>query len=56
MSAVGGTHEFGKFLSSLENNPTFIRVMDIKISANSADDHRHVLELDIEVYRKEAVV
>ncbi len=54
MSATGGTHEFGKFLSWLEHNPTFIRVKDIKIASNSVDDHRHMLELEIEVYRIEA--
>ncbi|OIO37942.1 MAG: hypothetical protein AUJ72_03495 [Candidatus Omnitrophica bacterium CG1_02_46_14] len=54
MSAIGGTHEFGKFLSALENNQTFIRVMTMKMSPNSADDRRHSLDLDIEVYRREA--
>ena len=55
MSAVGGTHEIGKFLSWLENNPTFIKVTDIKISPNPADDRRHILELQIEVTRMEAL-
>ena len=55
MSAVGGTHEFGKFLSWLETNPTFIKVTEIKISPNSADDRKHILELSFEVYRKEAL-
>ena len=54
ISAIGGTHEFGKFLSWLENNSTFIKVTDIKISPNSMDDHRHILDLEIGVYRKEA--
>ena len=54
MSAIGGTYEFGKFLSWLENNPTFIKVKDIKISSNASDDRRHALELDIEAHRKEA--
>ena len=54
MSAIAGTHEFGRFLSSLENNTPFIKVTDIKISSNPPDDRRHRLELDIEVYRKGA--
>ncbi len=56
MSAIGGTHEFGKFLSLLENNPTFIKVTDMKISHNTSEDRKHNFELDIEVYRKEGVV
>ena len=56
MSAVGGTHEFGKFLFWLETNPTFIKVTDPRISANSVDDRKHLLELTIEVYRKETLL
>ena len=55
MTASAGTHEFGKFLASLETNPTFIRVKDIKISPNTSDDRKHGLDLVIEVYRKEAL-
>lgn len=54
LNAVGGTHEFGKFLSLLETNPTFIKVTDIRISPNPEDERKHILELSIEVYRKEA--
>lgn len=56
MSAVGGAHEFGKFLSWLETNSTFIRVTDVRISPNSMDERKHILELSIEVYRKEALI
>ena len=54
ISAIAGTHEFGRFLSSLENNTPFIKVTDVKISSNPSDDRRHSLELNIEVYRKES--
>lgn len=54
ISAIGGTHEFGKFLSLLETNPTFIKVIALRISHNTMDDRKHTLELSIEVYRKEA--
>lgn len=56
MSAVGGTHELGKFLFWLETNLTFIKVTDLRVSANSVDDRKHLLELTIEVYRKEALL
>ena len=55
MSALGGTHEFGKFLSSLEANATFMKITELRISHNSTDDRKHVLELSMEVYRKEAL-
>ncbi len=54
ISALAGTHEFGAFLGRLESGQTFFRVKDIKISTNPMDEKRHLVELIVETYRKEA--
>ena len=50
ISALSGTHELGKLLSKLESGPTFFRVTDIKITANSADIRRHSIQLGLETF------
>ncbi|MBI3252076.1 MAG: type 4a pilus biogenesis protein PilO [Candidatus Omnitrophica bacterium] len=52
ISAVAGTHEFGRFLATLESGSTFFRVTDIRVSTNFSDEKRHLIELGIEAYRK----
>lgn len=54
ISALAGTHEFGAFLGRLESGQTFFRVKDIKIAVNPMDEKRHLVELMIETYRKDA--
>ena len=52
ISAMAGTHEFGRFLSKLESGTTFFKVTDLKISDNPLDPNRHLMGLSAEVYRK----
>ncbi len=54
LSAAAGTHAFGRFLAKLESQKPFIRVTDIKITANPMDMKRHQIELKVEAYRKGA--
>ncbi len=50
INASSGTHELGRLLSKLESGPTFFRVTDIKIAAESADIKRHSIQLDLETF------
>ncbi len=52
MSAVAGTHDLGQFLSQLEAGSIFFKVTSVRITANPADEHRHIAELSIETYAK----
>ncbi len=50
INALSGTHELGKLLSKLESGPTFFRVTDIKITADSANIRRHSILLGLETF------
>lgn len=52
ISATAGTHELGKFLAQLESGTIFIRITDLKITANPSDIRRHSIELALEAFRK----
>ena len=52
IDAIGGAHECGQFLSSLENNQTLFRLTDMKISENSQDPRRHLLWVKLEAFRR----
>ena len=52
ISALAGTHEFGKFVAKLESGTTFFRVMNMTIRDNSPDIKRHRVDLDLEVYSR----
>lgn len=52
ITAMASTHELGLFLSQLEQNATFFRVTDLKITANPLETKRHGVELSIETYRR----
>ena len=52
MSAVASTHDLGNFLSELEAGAIYFKITDLKIAANSTDDYRHTMQLEIETYAK----
>lgn len=52
ISAVAGTHEVGKFLSEVEGGSTFLKVTNLKIAANSTNERKHLVEIQIEGLRK----
>ena len=52
ISAMAGTHELGGFLMRLETGGTFYKVRDLKISANPADERKHLIDMVVETYRK----
>lgn len=52
ISAVGGTHEFGRFLSQLEKGAIFFKVLDVQIIGGMGEDRRHRAEILIETYTK----
>jgi Tfp pilus assembly protein PilO len=52
ITGTAGAHELGAFLSQLEQNSTFFRVADIRITSNETEAKRHAIELSIETYRK----
>jgi Tfp pilus assembly protein PilO len=53
ISALGGTHEIGKYLTRLETYETFVKVTDMKIMPNAQDVKKQLLELELTAYRKE---
>ena len=52
IKATAGTHALGAFLMRLETGGTFFKVTDLKISANTADERKHLIEMMVETYRK----
>ena len=52
INAVAATHDLGKFISSLESGPVFFKVINLRITTNSSDERRHIVELSIETYAK----
>ncbi len=54
VQALAGTHELGGFLSRLESDAIFFHVANLKISENPAHNRKHLVELQIAVYRKGA--
>ncbi len=52
ITAMASTHELGMLLSQLEQDATFFRVTDLKITANPLETRRHGIELSIETYRR----
>ncbi len=53
MNALAGTHEFGSFLAGLETAGIFFKVTDLKITENPADERRHLVELKMEIYKRQ---
>ncbi|HTL70431.1 MAG TPA: hypothetical protein VL404_03975 [Candidatus Eisenbacteria bacterium] len=49
LSAMAGTHEFGRFLANLEGGTTYFRVTNLSIK-DTPDLRRHQMELDLELY------
>lgn len=54
LSAMAGAHELGRFLAELENAETFFGVTKLDIRANSLDEKKHFVELEIMVFRRTA--
>ena len=52
IKATAATHELGNFVSKLETAVTFFKITDLKISANTADERKHSIEMMVETYRK----
>ena len=52
LQATAGTHELGLFLMRLETGGTYFKVANLKISANSANERKHLIEMMVETYRK----
>jgi len=50
INASSGTHELGRLLSKLESGPTFFRVTDIQITAESSNIKRHSIQLGLEAF------
>ena len=52
ISALAGTHELGGFLARLESGPKLFKITDLKITENPLETRRHIVELDIQAFRK----
>ena len=52
IKATAGTHELGRFLSSLETGETTFKVLDLKISQNAQNQKKHLIEMKVETYRR----
>ncbi len=52
ISALAGTHEFGKFLASLEGGNIFFRITDLKIAGNMVDNRKHQIDIYLEGYQR----
>jgi type IV pilus assembly protein PilO len=50
ITAKSSYHEFGHFLSNLENGDRFIKVVDISIKANATAPKKHDVELMVYTY------
>lgn len=50
VSAQSGYHEFGAFLSKLENDERYMQVSDLKICANRTGSKRHDIDFVIYAY------
>lgn len=50
MDLVGGYHNFGKFINSLENNEVFMSVESFKIEPQSKDPLRQKINVTIKTY------
>jgi len=50
IKATASTHELGGFLSSLEAGETPFKVLDLKISENTQNPKKHLVELKVETY------
>ena len=53
VKAMAGTHEFGALLSGLESGRTLFRIQDLRISSNPLNERKHLIELSMEVYKRE---
>lgn len=52
ISATAGAHELGSFLSKLENAQTFFAVKNLVIRSNTSDLKKHLIEVELLVYRR----
>lgn len=52
MNGLAGSHELGKFLVKLETSRIFYKVKSLRISENASDDRKHLIELEVESFRK----
>lgn len=52
VSAIAGTHELGQFLAKLEGGETFFKVSELSVTANPADERRHMAQLEVTAYTK----
>jgi Tfp pilus assembly protein PilO len=50
IKAVCGFHQLGVFLSKLENDETFMRVSDLKISSDEKDPSSHLVYILVNTY------
>jgi len=50
INALCGYHQLGKFLTRLENADTFMRVADIRITANPQDSTEHMVFILVNTY------
>ncbi len=52
LSALAGAHELGSFLSKLESNRTYFKVLDLKIAVQQADFKRHLVDAILQVCQR----
>ena len=52
LKAAAGTHELGRFLSTLEGGDTPFKVLNLKIEENDQSPKKHLIEMKIETYRR----
>ena len=50
IKAVCGYHQLGAFLNRLENDETFMRVSDIKITSDEKDSSQHLVYILVNTY------
>lgn len=54
LSAQAGTHELGRFLDEIESGKILMKVTNVEIAADPADERQHKIELGLEAYRDSA--
>lgn len=52
IDAVGNVHHLGRFIERLENGPFFLKIRNISITSDPAENKKNIIQLDLKIIRK----